>query len=122
MNMKNQLMLSVLLAGAVAGLHAADKPKHTIKEVMNALHKGDTALAKKVMGDKGTPEDFNKLVEYYSALPLQTPPTGDARSWDKRTTALVAAAKGLQAGKRGALGDYQDAVNCKACHSLHKPE
>jgi hypothetical protein len=89
---------------------------------MKALHKGDDALAKKVSKGEGTKDDFKKLVEYYAALPLNDAPKGDAASRKEKTTALLDAAKALEAGKAGALDQYKAAVNCKACHSAHKPD
>jgi cytochrome c556 len=101
---------------------AEDKPKYTVKEVMKALHKGDDAIAKKVAKGEGMHEDYMKLVQYYTALPLNEPPKGDAASWKAKTTALLDAAKALHEGKPGALDQYKQAVNCKACHSVHKPD
>ena len=110
-----------LLAGVVS-VRAEDKPKYSVKEVMKALHKGDDAIAKKVTKGEGTHEDFAKLVEYYKSLPLNEAPKGDATSWKEKTTALLKAAQALHEGKAGALEQYKTAVNCKACHSVHKPD
>jgi cytochrome c556 len=115
-------LLTAGLLGTALVLNAADKPKHSVKDVMKALHKGDDALAKKVSKGEGTKDDFKKLVEYYAALPLNDAPKGDASSWKEKTTALLDAAKALEAGKAGALDQYKAAVNCKACHSAHKPD
>ena len=41
---------------------------------------------------------------------------------EKGINSLVAAAQSLQKGEAGATAKYKDAVNCKACHSVHKPE
>lgn len=109
-------IISVLL------LRAEDKPKYTIEEVMKTLHKGEDSLGNKVSRGKGTKEDFDKLVEYYRSLPLNLPPQGDLESWKAKTTALLDAAKALQTGQEGALAKYNKAVNCKACHSIHRPE
>ena len=112
-------------ASLVVGLlpiQAEDKPKYTVKEVMKALHKGDDALAKKVTKGQGTHEDFAKLVEYYKSLPLNEAPKGDAASWKEKTAALLKSAQALHEGKVGALDQYKAAVNCKACHSVHKPD
>lgn len=89
---------------------------------MKALHKGDDSIGKKVSKGEGTPADFKKLVEYYSSLPLNDPPQGDAAVWKKKALALLASAKALEAGTPGALDQYKEAVNCKACHSEFKPK
>jgi hypothetical protein len=118
-------VLSTLLAGAVAlpRIWAADaKPKYTIKEVMKATHKGDDAVSKRVASGKGTKDDFVLLVEHYESLPLCTPTKGDKVDWDKKANALLKSAKALQAGEPDALAQYKQASNCKACHSLYKPD
>lgn len=127
--MKNPLLPALAAALGVAAFTnalltagAADKPQYTVKEVMKAVHKGDDALAKKVTKGEGTPDDYKKLVVYYIALPLNEAPKGDAASWKEKTTALLLAAQALEAGKPGALDQYKAAVNCKACHSVHKPD
>ena len=103
--------------------HAAEaKPKYTIKEVMKALHKGDTSVGKRVGAGNGTKEDFAKMVDYYGALPANKPPKGDDASWKAKTTALLDSAKALNAGKPGALEAFKKASNCKACHSVHKED
>jgi hypothetical protein len=121
-----QFLAATLLATGFTGTHlmvsAADKPQYTVKEVMKAVHKGDDALARKVTKGEGTPDDYKKLVVYYIALPLNEAPKGDAASWKEKTTALLLAAQALEAGKPGALDQYKTAVNCKACHSVHKPD
>lgn len=122
---KTTVTWAVLLAlSPVVALvaHAEDKPKYTVKEVMKALHKGDDAIARKVTKGEGTHEYYAKLVQYYTALPLNEAPKGDAASWKAKTTALLDAAKALHEGKPGALDQYKQAVNCKACHSVHKPD
>lgn len=126
MQQNTTFRLATLLAagflGAALVLNAADKPKHSIKDVMKAVHKGDDALCKKVAKGEGSKADFKTLVECYTALPLNEAPKGDAKSWQEKTTALLDAAKALEAGKTGALEQYKAAVNCKACHSAHKPD
>lgn len=118
------LTISALLAVSVSGVSAADatKAKYSIEEVMEVLHKGQTNVGKKVAAGQGTKEDFAKLVEYYESLPLSKPPKGDQTSWDTKSKALLDAAKALQAGKPDALAAYKQAVNCKACHNVHRPD
>ena len=113
------------LAGAISVpmLRAAEaKPKYTTKEVMKALHKGQDNIAKHVSQGHGTKEEIDKLVEYYASLPLNEPSKGDKASWTTKSTALLKAAQDLKAGKPNALAGYKQAVNCKACHSAHRPD
>lgn len=126
--MKNKLPIAIatfgltLLAG-LAVAHADDKaPKYTVEEIMKALHKGNDSVGKKVLNGKGTPADFEKLVEYYTSLPLNDPPQGDPAGWKQKTTAVLIAAQALKDGKPGALSQYTKAVSCKDCHSIYRPQ
>lgn len=120
---KRTLITSLLAAALVPALHAADaKPKYTIKEVMEALHKGEENIAKKVMRGEGTPDDFTKMVEYYASLPLCTPPKGDKAGWNAKALSLLNSAKALKNGAPAGLAAYKQSVNCKNCHTAHKPD
>jgi hypothetical protein len=124
--MKNQFLVlssALALAAVTVIVNAADKkPKYTTEEVMEALHKGDVNVGKRVLKGEGTKDDFAKLVEYYESLPLNTPEKGEKTSWETKTTALLKSAKALKAGEAGAFEKYKEAVNCKACHTAHRPE
>ena len=113
---------AALLSAGFLTLHAADKPKHSIKEVMEQGFKGKTSAAARVGKGEGTKDDFKLLAELTRDLPLNTPEMGDAKSWKTKATALAAAAKALADGKAGALEQWKEAANCKACHTDHKPE
>lgn len=91
---------------------AADKPKHSIKEVMKIAHKG--GLMKKVADGNASDEEKKQLVELYESLAANKPPKGDDADWKMRTDALLTAAKAAD-GKA-----LQKAANCKACHEAHK--
>lgn len=127
--MKKQSIAIRIVIGSVAAASllplaafAVETPKYTIKEIMKAINKGDDSIGKKVSKGEGTPADFKKMVEYYSSLPLNDPPQGDAAIWKKKATAVLVAAKALEAGKSGALDMYKEAINCKACHTDFKPK
>lgn len=113
---------AALLTAGFLSLHAADKPKHSIKEVMEQGFKGKTSAAARVGKGEGTKDDFKLLAELTRDLPLNTPEMGDAKAWKTKATALAAAAKALADGKAGALEQWKEAANCKACHTDHKPE
>ena len=123
---KYTLALGIAVSLVTSISHAADagKPKYTIKEVMKELHKapqGTDPVCKKAGNGSASKEEIAKLVEYYKSLPGQKPPQGDEASWKAKSTALLHAAEALQAGKPDASKEYAKAVNCKACHSVHKP-
>jgi len=114
--------VTALLSAGFLTLQAADKPKHSIKEVMEQGFKGKTSAAARVGKGEGTKDDFKLLAELTRDLPLNTPEMGDAKAWKTKATALATAAKALADGKVGALEQWKEAANCKACHTDHKPE
>jgi len=104
---------------------AADAKADPIEEVMNTYHKapkGTDPVCKKATDGKASPEELKKLVAAYKTLATAKPPKGDDASWKEKTGKLLAATESLQKGETGAVAKYKDAVNCKACHSVHKPD
>jgi hypothetical protein len=118
----------VLFGGAVLVLFIAglgmiapaqdDKPKFTIKEVMEQGHK--SKLCGKVADGKASKEEKDSLVEMYISLGKNKPPKGDAKSWETKTKALVDAAKECVKDEKKGGPKLKAAVNCKACHEVHK--
>jgi hypothetical protein len=94
----------------------------SVHDVMEAANEGKNSLYERVSGGKGTPEEARKLSDLYQALPGLKPPKGDAKSWKEKASALAAAAKDIADKKPGAMEKLKSAANCKACHSVHKPD
>ena len=44
-----------------------------------------------------------------------------SESWKDKTSKLLVAAQGLPKGGPEALAKYKQALECKACHSVHRP-
>jgi hypothetical protein len=123
--MRNALLLwfavpALAATAAVAVSGADDKPKYTIKEVMQKAHKGP--LLKKVLSGKASQDEKDELVIGYTALSLNKPPRGEAADWKEKTEALISAAKavGKDDKDKQALAKLKKASNCKACHDQHK--
>jgi hypothetical protein len=117
------MVVAITLAASPAILCAEDNPpKYSVEQIMKAVFKGEDSISKKVSSGKGSKEDYEKLVEYLSSLPLNDPPQGDPAGWKKKTTALLDAATALGQGKPGALAQYNQTVNCQSCHSVYRPE
>jgi hypothetical protein len=114
---------AAVFAAATATLSgAADKAKYSVSDVMKAVHKGDDNIGKRVGRGMASQEDIAKMVEHYESLPLNEPPRGDKKEWAERTKKLVMAGKAVKSGAPGALDQYKEAANCKACHDAHRPE
>ena len=131
-NHKNIFVSALMVGGlgvmaALAAEATAPAPKYAIKQVMGAIHKvptnapaGETSIIVRAKAGKATKADIDKMVEYYSALPANKPPAGDAASWKSKTEALISAAISLQKAETNAVTKINEAANCKACHSVHK--
>jgi hypothetical protein len=91
----------------------------SIKDVM-ALHKGKESFLANILAGKGSDDDHKKLVAAYEAMAGMKAPKGDEAGWKTLNTALLGAAKDVQAKKEGALDKLKAASNCKACHDPYK--
>ena len=114
--MKKAIVGVVALLGfglLIGGNEAGDaKPKYTIKQVMAKAMKG-----------KGYQKlEKDEQIDLFVALAANMPPMGDAASWKEKTTKLLAAAQSLEKGETDAAAKYKAALDCKACHSVHKPD
>lgn len=122
--LKHVFVATLLIAFAFApvAIAQAKKPKYTVKEVMQAIHKGQDNIGKRAALGAASKDDIAKLAEYYESLPQNEPPRGELGSWKEKTGKLVAASKALREGNANAAELYKNASNCKACHNVHKPE
>ncbi len=131
MKRPDRIVIAVCIAGLMAGgaltlqLQAEDAKDDAIKKVMKTCHKapkGEDPICKKAADGKATPEEIKKLVAGYKVLIDAKPPKGDVASWKEKTSKLLAASEALEKGEADAVKKYKEAVNCKACHSAHKPD
>jgi hypothetical protein len=116
-------LASTLLAPAKAA-DSGDKDNQ-IKEFMKKYHKapkGVEPVSKRATEGKATPQELKELAAGYHAMVKEKPPQGDMASWKEKTTKLASAADAMVKGEAGATERYKEAVNCKACHEVHKPK
>ncbi|MBK8090464.1 MAG: hypothetical protein IPK32_00290 [Verrucomicrobiaceae bacterium] len=106
------LALSLSLTVASAG--------DATKDAMKKYHKPEDAICKKVGKGEASSADLSTLLKCYEAMKADTPAKGDKFSWEKKTDALISAIKKVQGGDKSGIADYKKAVNCKACHDVHK--
>ena len=116
---------TLFVGGAlISGLNAAEESNPT-KQFMKAFHKapkGVDPVCKKAGAGMASADELTKLVAGYKAMCSAKPPKGDDASWKDKTGKLLAAAQALQSGAPDGAAKYKEAVNCKACHSAHKPD
>ena len=115
--MKKNTLLSIALAAAFISTAAASDE---IKSVMKKYHKPEDALCKKVGAGTATDSELGDLLKAYKDIAKESPPKGDAASWDKKTKALIDAVTAVKAKDEKGVSAFKEAVNCKACHSVHK--
>jgi hypothetical protein len=115
--------LAVSLVGVgIAEEKKEEKPQST-KAIMKKYHyapKGEDPLCKKFGAGKLSDAEMKEIVAAYEDMIKNKPPKGDEESWKKKTTALLAAAKDVADKKEGAAEAFGKAVNCMACHSVHR--
>ena len=94
----------------------------TVKEIMKTYHKapaGEDPVCKQVSNGAGTEKQIKDLLAAYKKLAKAEPATGEKGSWEQKTAALIAATEKLAKDPKD-VADYKAAVNCKACHDVHK--
>jgi len=131
MNRRLTFTLAASAAALLAGTalvwqsQAAEGKNDPIKQVMKIYHKapkGVDPICKKASDGKASPAELKNLVAAYKTLTTTKPPKGDEASWKEKTSKLYAAAQALASGAPDGAAKYKEAVNCKACHSVHKPD
>jgi cytochrome c556 len=117
--------LSLTILSTSNAADAGDNKDSPTKAFMKKYHKapkGTDPIAKRAQEGKATPAELKELAAGYHAMAKAKPPQGDMASWKEKTTKLAAAADALVKGDPDARGLYKEAVNCKACHEVHKPK
>jgi hypothetical protein len=107
------------------GADPGDSKDSPTKAFMKKYHKaprGTDPVAKRAQEGKASPQELKELAAGYHAMAKDKPPQGDMASWKEKTTKLASAADALVKGEPGAPERYKEAVNCKACHEVHKPK
>jgi len=118
--------LSLIACAAVAAFSLTTaSADDVISGVMKKYHKapeGTDPVCKKAGAGAASEAELADLLKAYESLAEVKPPRGDDAAWEQRTADLVAAVKLLQAKDAGGADAYKKAVNCKACHTDHKPD
>ncbi len=115
----NRICVTALLAvfSLSASIRAEDD---VISNVMKKFHKGETAPCKKVAKGEASASELADILKAYQDMAKAKPEKGTPASWTEKTNALIAAVTALKGGNKAAAADFKKAVNCKACHDVHK--
>lgn len=111
-----------LLAISGCSTFSNTKPSMTIEEIMNDGFKGKTSLAARLGENTASEADKMRMVYLTQQLALNPPPKGDQASWEDKTARLNRAAVALADKLPDSLETWRAAADCKACHSIHKPD
>lgn len=113
--MKRTLLTCLSLAAAVSFVSA----EGVISDSMKNYHKGETALTNKVKSGEASASELAELLKSYESIAAAKPPKGTPLSWDEKTKALIDGVKAMQKDPTD-VSAFKKAVNCKACHDVHK--
>lgn len=114
--MKKTALTLLCLAIGIASASA----DATIKQSMKKYHKPDDAIAKKVGKGEASDAELAELLKSYEEMKGAKPSKGDAGSWEEKTAAVIGALKKVQAKEAAGPAEFKKAIDCKACHSVHK--
>lgn len=111
---------AVVLTMACIGM--AKEGSHALEHIMKQYHKGKNSLVHRAIEGQASPADIAKLEAAYHEMAGLKPPKGDLADWKKRCDDLIAATQMLAKGEAGGGAALKKAVDCKACHRLHKDD
>ncbi len=112
---------SLALAPSMIADHHEEE-EVSLSSIMKKGHKGKTSLVAKVKNGEASDSELKTLIGMYLAMEKLEPPRGDAGSWKAKTDKLVRTSIDVFAKKDGAVDAFGKAVNCKACHKVHKED
>ena len=101
---------------------SSTKPSMSIEDIMKEGFKGKGSMAARIGDNTASQADKMRMVYLTQQLALNKAPKGDAADWELKTAKLNRAAIGIQDKLPDSLEAWRAAVDCKACHSAHKPD
>ena len=124
------LQLSIIALCAFALITpavVADENHEIIEKVMKdgmKNPKDSDGPMKKLLGGSLSKEDTAALVKLVKTMTGTKAPTGDQADFDKKVKEMIEALDVVGGGDTSekAITRLEDAQNCKACHSDHKPK
>jgi len=111
-----------LLAISGCSSFSNTKPAMTTEAIMEEGFKGKTSLAARLGENTASEADKMRMVYLTQQLALNEPTKGDKASWQDKTARLNRAAVALADKLPDSIEAWRAAVDCKACHSVHKPD
>jgi hypothetical protein len=102
----------------------ADENHEIIEKVMKDGLKGKTSPLAKVLEEEASDKEIKSLAELIQTMKGTKAPVGDQSGYDEKVEEMIAAMDAVAGGDKGpkALERLDNATNCKACHTDHKPK
>ena len=117
-------LVTISVASALTAL-ALDPKYQPIADAMQYAHKapkGEKKVCEKIIAGTATDDEIKKALDLYKGMENVEPPKGDPADFKSRVEKLVAATQEVVDKKPDAAAHYKEAVNCKSCHTEHKPD
>ena len=116
--------LFAVAAIAISTAVFADENHEIIEKVMKEGLKGDESPLALVLNGQATAEDTANLDKLIKTMKGTHAPKGDQKAYDDKVGELIAAMEAVAKGDTGdaARKRLDEASNCKACHTDHKPK
>lgn len=123
MKLSTRLFALVSCLGLVVSV-SGDENHEIIEKVMKDGLKGKDSPLAKVLDEEASGEEIKSLAELIQTMKGTKAPVGDQSAYDKKVEEMIAAMDAVAGGDKGpkALERLDNATNCKACHSDHKPK
>lgn len=112
---------AALAAFSLVSLSAEEDAIETFMKKYHKAPQGTDPVCKKACNGAASAAEVAELLAGYETIAALTPPKGEEASWKEKTGAVITSLKDLQASKENAAADLKKAMNCKGCHSVHKP-
>ncbi|MBN8246877.1 MAG: hypothetical protein J0L84_05470 [Verrucomicrobia bacterium] len=118
------LTSTAVIAAALTGCSTFSntKPALTTEQIMEEGFKGKTSLAARLSENTASDADKQRMVYLTQQLALNKPSKGDLGSWQEKTAKMNRAALALADKLPDSIELWRAASDCKACHSIHKPD
>ena len=123
MKVPTRLFTIVSCLGLIVSV-TGDENHEIIEKVMKDGLKGKESPLAKVLDEEASAKETKSLAELVQTMKGTKAPVGDQSDYDKLVEEMIAAMDAVAGGDKSpkALERLDNATNCKACHTDHKPK
>lgn len=123
MKIRNRFLVAFSALSLVLVAYA-DENHEIIEKVMKEGLKGKESPLAKVLDEKASEKEKKDLAKLIQTMKGTKAPVGDQSEYDEKVEELIAAMNAIAEGadSPAAFERLDNASNCKACHTPHKPK